>query len=204
MTEEEKRLRSQKRWYMLYFVVLWPLARIFFPYRYHGRENIPDGPAILCPLHSSLFDPLLVSLAMGRRHFVHHVAKAELMRAPLLRWIMGKAGTIFVRRGESDIESFKKCIKTLREGEKLMIFPEGTRVHGEDRVDPKPGAVRIAANQQVPVVPVYIPRDKKLFHRMDVVFGEPYLIPKARGTDYDALSRDLMDRIWQLGKNIHG
>lgn len=204
MTDDEKKLRSQKRWYMFAFVVLWPIALIFFPHRYYGRENIPEGPAIICPPHSSLLDPLFVSLAMGHRFFVHHMAKAELLRVPLVRWIMRKAGTIFVRRGESDIEAFKKCIKALKEGEKLMIFPEGTRVRGDDHVDPKPGAVRLAANQQVPIVPVYLPRDKKVFHHMDVVFGEPYMIPKSRDADYEALSRDLMERIWQLGRKNNG
>ncbi len=204
MTDDEKKLRSQKRWYMLAFIFLWPIALIFYPHRYYGRENIPDGPVILCGPHSNFMDPLLISLAMGHRHFVHHMAKAELLPQPLVGWYMTKSGSIFVHRGESDITAYKKSVQVLKAGEKLMIFPEGTRVHKGEHVDPKPGAVRLAAKQQVPILPVWITRDKKPFHHMDVVFGEPYRIERTRDADYDALSRDLMDRIEKLGETVHG
>ena len=204
MTDEDSILRGQKRWYRFAYILFWPFARIFYPYRFSGRENIPEGPAIICPLHSHMLDPIFVSLAMGFHHFVHHLAKAELLPVPLAGWFMRKAGSIFILRGESDIEAFKKCIRALKAGEKIMIFPEGTRVHGEDHVDPKPGAVRLAAKLQVPILPVYIPRNKKLFHTMDIVFGEPYMIERSRDADFDGLSRDLMDRIWMLGNRKNG
>jgi|P1105metagenome_2_1110788.scaffolds.fasta_scaffold30235_1 1-acyl-sn-glycerol-3-phosphate acyltransferase len=189
---------SKERWYDLSYVVFRVIAAIFYPHRYSGAENVPEGAAIICAPHSNALDPLLVSLALGRKHYVHHLAKAEVKKVPLLGWYMKKCGSIFVRRGESDIESYKQCMRVLKAGEKLMIFPEGTRVHGDDVVKPKSGAVRLAAKLHVPILPVYITRDKKIFRRMEVIIGEPYYIEAAPHADYDALAQECMDRILAL------
>jgi len=189
---------SKERWYDLAYVICRPLAWLFYPHTYYGRENVPEGACIICAPHSNALDPILVSLALGRRHYVRHLAKAETAKVPFLNWIMKKCGSIFVRRGESDIEAFKQCMRALKAGEKLMIFPEGTRVHGNDMVPPKNGAVRLAAKLHVPILPVYITRDKKLFRHMDVVIGEPYYVEASAHADYNALAQDGMDRIWAL------
>ena len=81
-----------------------------------------------------------------------------------------------------------------------MIFPEGTRVHGTDSVRPKSGAVRMADRADVPVVPVYLPRDKKLFRKIRVVIGEPYHVHREPGKTYDDLAEELMEKIWALGE----
>ena len=84
-----------------------------------------------------------------------------------------------------------------------MLFPEGTRVRGEDTVAAKSGAVHMAARAGVPIVPVYIPRDKKLFRTSRVVIGEPYYIKVENRSEIDNLAQDLMDRIWALGEKSH-
>lgn len=103
-------------------------------------------------------------------------------------------------RGERDIDSLRQCMKALRAGEKIILFPEGTRVHGSAMVEPKSGAIHLAAKLGVPILPVYLPRDKKVFQRVDVVFGKPYTVQVESREDYDRLARELMERIWALGK----
>jgi len=189
---------SRQRWYRFAYEVCRFFMWFLCPYRTYGRENVPEGACIVCAPHSSALDPILISLALGREHYVRHLAKAEIETAPFLGWFMKKCGSIFVRRGEAAIQSFKQCMKALKDGEKLMIFPEGTRVRGDDVVEPKNGAVRLAARLQVPILPVYLPRDKKLFRRTEVIIGEPYMVEKEAHADYDALARESMDRIWAL------
>ena len=109
-----------------------------------------------------------------------------------------KAGSIFVKRGERDIDSFKQCMRVLKAGEKLIVFPEGTRVHGDAVVEPKSGVIHMAVRMHVPIVPVYIPRDKKIFHEVPTVIGEPYYPELGDHRDYDRLARELMERIWAL------
>ena len=108
-----------------------------------------------------------------------------------------------MRRGERDIDSFKSSMRALKSGEKLALFPEGTRVRGSDSVAAKSGAVHMAARAGVPIVPVYIPRGKRLFHTSRVVIGQPYCIKVESRGDFDGLAQELMDRIWALGEQCH-
>ncbi len=195
-------MKSQRRWFHLLFVLVWPLVKIFYPCRAYGVENIPDGPCIICPSHSNLPDPFFITLAMGWNGFIHHMAKEDTRKIPFLGYAMEKMGSIFVNRDEQDIDAYKKSIRVLQAGEKLMIFPEGTRVHGDDYVAPKSGVIRMAAKTHVPIVPVYLPRDKKIFHPFKFVFGEPYYIEKASRDEYGKLAQELMDKIWALKETI--
>lgn len=189
---------SQRKWYLFLYYITYPIGKLLYPSKFTGRENIPEGAAILCPLHSSMLDPFLVSHAMGKEHFCHHLAKESTRHIPIIGKIMEKVGSIFVRRGEQDLDAYRSSIRALKAGEKLMVFPEGTRVHGEDAVEAKVGVIRMAVKAHVPLVPVYIPRDKKLFHRINIVIGEPYYIENAGRGDYERLAGELMKKIWAL------
>ena len=187
------------RW-LYYFC--WPLVHLLYPYRVRGVENIPAGAALICPLHSNWPDPFIVAVAMGRQNRIRPLAKEKAKKVALFRWVMEKIGSVFIHRGEADIDAYKNCIRVLKGGEKLLAFPEGTRVHGNDVVPAKTGVIRMAAKTRTPIVPVYIPRDKKVFHRIDIVFGEPYYIENASHADYEPLAQELMDRIWALKETV--
>ena len=130
---------TKEKWYRLVYDVLRPIGALLYPQKFYGLENIPKGPAILCAPHSNVADPILISFALGRKTYVHHLAKAESKTMFIFGWLMKKAGSIFVKRGERDIDSFKQCMRVLKAGEKLIVFPEGTRVHGDAVVEPKSG-----------------------------------------------------------------
>ena len=193
----------KEQWYKLVYSIVRPIGCVFFPQKTYGRENIPEGAALICANHSNGIDPLLLAFAVGRKRYLRIMAKAELRSVPLIGWILYKAGIIFVRRGERDIDSFKSSMRALKSGEKLMLFPEGTRVHGDETVAAKSGAVHMAARAGVPIVPVFIPRDKKVFRTSRVIIGEPYFIKVENRGEIDGLSQDLMDRIWALGEMNH-
>ena len=189
---------TKEKWYRLVYSLLRPIGWLLYPQQFVGRENVPEGAAIFCAPHSNIADPILISFALGRKTYVHHLAKAESKSTFLFGWLMRKAGSIFVKRGERDIDSFKKCMRVLKAGEKLIVFPEGTRVHGDAVVKPKSGVIHMAARLHVPIVPVYLPRDKKLFHRVPTIIGKPYYPEVTDHGDYDRLSEELMERIWAL------
>jgi 1-acyl-sn-glycerol-3-phosphate acyltransferase len=132
------------------------------------------------------------------------VAKAELFKIPVLNWILKGIEIIPVKRGMSDVTSFKECLRVLRNGELLLIFPEGTRVKAGKTAAPHSGAVVMAARAGVPVMPVYIGRKKRLFRKTDVVFGEPYQLEfegrKPTHEESQRMTEELMARICALGE----
>lgn len=179
--------------FLLQFVI-W----IIFPTRVTGRENIPEGGAIVCANHSDYLDPILLALAFGPKHCIHFMAKIELFKTRFLSWLIRTYGGFSVDRGKNDINSIRMAMKYLKTGEKIGIFPEGTRSSEDDEGEGKSGTVRLAAKMKVPVVPVYITRNKKPFRRVNVNIGEPCYIDQRPGENTDELSAGLMRKIFEL------
>ena len=126
------------------------------------------------------------------------------MKWPVIGFLLKKAGIIGVNRGKSDMAAVKECLKVLRGGEKLLMFPEGTRVREGQVSEVQTGAAMLATRTGVPLVPVYIPAKKRRFRKTTVVFGEPYY-PEFEGrkpsaSDYQRIADDLLVRIRALGE----
>lgn len=193
------------KFYLFVYSVLWGLAGIFYPWRVVGRENLPEsGGVVICGNHTSFLDPIHVLLAATKKRQIHVIAKAELFKIPVLNWILKGIEMIPVKRGKSDITAVKESLRVLRNGEPLLIFPEGTRVKDGEEVDGRPGAVVMAARANVPVLPVYIEPKKGLFRKSTVVFGEPYMLKfagrKPTPEESHQLTEELMARIHKLGE----
>ena len=167
-----------------------------------GKENIPSGAAMICSNHSNLIDPIFIAFAFGIKCFLHFIAKVELFNIPVLSAVVIKLGAIKVDREKMGAETIKSTLKYFRNDEKVAIFPEGTRTRDPDAISAKFGAVKIAERAGVPIVPVYVPRRKRLFSKITVVIGKPYNIDrqshKRSPEDYASLSADLMNRIEAL------
>lgn len=188
--------------YSLIYWVVWPFFNLVHPCRAIGREHIPEGPVILCPNHTKLSDPLFVAFALTHRYKPMIMAKAKLMEIPVLGWLLKKAGVFAVERGKSDIGAIKLALKHLKAGEKLLLFPEGTRSNDGQMGQGKTGVALLSVRTQTPILPIYIPAEKKWFGRTPVVFGEPYLpqVAGSKGTaeEYETIVNDLMARIAAL------
>lgn len=190
------------KWFAAFYTVVFPFFNLFHPGKPVGRANIPEGAAVICGNHTSLSDPFFVVYALTRKNRVRVMAKAELMRVPVLGWLLKKVGVFGVDRGKSDVSAIKEAIKCLKNGEKLLLFPEGTRIKEGQEGTGKTGAAMFALRTGVPILPVYLPPKKKWFRRTAVVFGEAYYPqsegPKANSNDYERVANDLMARIYAL------
>ena len=197
---------SLDRVFHLLYVIIWPFFNLFHPVRAVGREHIPEGPVVICPNHSALSDPLFVVYAFGYRYPMRAMAKAELLRVPFIGWILGKAGVFGVERGSADVGAVKKAMKFLKDGDKLLMFPEGTRVEEGESVEAKTGAAMLAVRTGVPLLPVFVPTRKRWFAPNTVVIGQPYFpqVSGRKGTpeEYHAIANDLMERVHALGERV--
>ena len=185
------------RLYRMIYTIVWPFFNLVHPYRAIGRERIPEGGALICPNHTRNSDPPMVVFAMGLKNGPQIMAKEELRRVPLVGYILKKMNIIFVKRGAPDISAVRSALRSLKEGRKLLIFPEGTR--HEEVGEGKNGAAMIAIRAGVPILPMYVPAKKLWFRRTPVVFGDPYMPftedRKPTSEDYRAATEELMARI---------
>jgi 1-acyl-sn-glycerol-3-phosphate acyltransferase len=164
--------------------LLRPVGRLWFnrwyDVRVHGAEHISrTGPLILAGNHIGLLDGPLLTALVPRP--VHALTKKEMFhgRTGLALRVFGQ---IPLSRHEVDPSAMKDCLKVLRDGGVVLIFPEGTRGAGE-MARAHAGAAYLALVTGAPVVPVAIfgtrepgghidsvpPRGAGL----DVVYGPP-------------------------------
>ena len=171
---------SDSLFYQFIYRVVWPFFSLFHPIRVIGRENIPEGGAVICPNHSALCDPVMACFAFTHRYQLHPMAKAEVRKVPVLGKLLEWGGVIFVDRGSADVHAIKSALRILKEGQKLLLFPEGTRIrNGVDKYG-KPavahtGAAMLASRTGVPLIPMYIPEEKPWFRPTTVVIGKPFM-----------------------------
>jgi 1-acyl-sn-glycerol-3-phosphate acyltransferase len=182
-------------WWMMKYILLGPILRVWFRPRAEGLENIPDGPAILAANHQSFLDNLLLPLVVKRRRVVF-LGKAEYFDKWYLRWFFKGAGVIPIRR-ESRAGSemaLGTAVEALRSGKLIGIFPEGTRSPDGRLHRGKTGVARLALDARVPIVPVAIvgtyralPYDRKVPRpgRVTVTFGKPLDFERSYGTPGD-------------------
>jgi 1-acyl-sn-glycerol-3-phosphate acyltransferase len=137
-----------------------------------GRENIPDGKAIIAPNHTSNWDPPLVGTTLPIP--MHFVAKSQMFK-PVIGWLLQKGLTHPVRREGSDTQAIRKFKAILKSDQKLVMFPEGTRSR-DGKLQPfKSGVATLAMWTGAPIVPVAIQGARELWPP-----GQPF--PKFRGS----------------------
>ena len=150
------------------------IVHFLFRVKVHGKENFPleDG-ALIVANHQSIFDPVFILSVYSKKN-IYFLAKKEASTGAMK--IMQKAGAIPVDRENPSMETIMRCIKTLKMGKKLVVFPEGTRNKtGTTEIQEiKDGAEIFAVKAKAKIVPIIISRKAKLFCRTHVVVGNPF------------------------------
>ena len=125
-------------------------------FRVEGIENLPPGGVVLVANHQSAADiPMLLS-AFPRP--VRFLAKRELGTIPLLGKAMTAAGNLFIDRDDprDAVRMLREAGARLRDGQLVVVFPEGTRSVDGSIGEFRPGAFYLAQKSGAPIVPVYI------------------------------------------------
>jgi 1-acyl-sn-glycerol-3-phosphate acyltransferase len=143
-----------------------------------GKENLPDSGFVLAANHVSNFDPWPLGLPLLPGRYLRFMAKSELFWWPLGPFI-ASAGAFKVQRGRSDIGAMETAMELARDGEIVVMFPEGTRkkkgMRKKFEARPHTGAARIALGAGVPLVPAAIKGMDTLrrMGRVRVAYGAP-------------------------------
>jgi 1-acyl-sn-glycerol-3-phosphate acyltransferase len=156
-----------------------PLLYGPFRLRARGLENVPaSGGCVLACNHLSNFDPWPLGMPLWPTRWLRFMAKSELYWWPL-RLVLNAAGAFRVRRGVGDQEAMETAVRLAREGEVVVMFPEGTRrkkgLLKKHEARARSGAARIALEAGVPLVPAAVAGTDKLLSLgpLRIVFGAP-------------------------------
>ena len=177
--------------YLLVGAISYPVLTIVCRLRWQGAERLPaTGGYVLAANHLSNFDPWLVGMPLFPRRYLRFMAKSELFWFPLGPFISA-CGAFRVRRGQQDQEAVGTALRLCREGNIVVMFPEGTRrekgLRKRREARWRTGAARIALEAEVPLIPAAVHGSGRLlrFGRLRVAFGE-----RIEVEDLAALSED--------------
>lgn len=137
-------------WFRLIRKPLVLLARLLVGLRVEGVDNVPmDTGVLVVANHLHNADPVLMAIAFPRP--LHFMAKEELIRIPVLGWVLRRFGNFPVARGKSDRKAIRHAINALQHDIAVGMFPEGTRSRSMalSRAHAGAGLVAIQGNRSI-------------------------------------------------------
>ena len=181
----------------------WPVTKFLYRLKATGREHLPkEGGFVLAANHTSNFDPWPLGIPIFPRHTLRFMAKTELFN-PILKPLLKAGGAFPVRRGEADYEAIETAVRLAREGEVVVMFPEGTRqrkgLRKKFEAKPHTGAARISLAAGVPLVPAAIKGTDKLarFGPLRVAYGPPIQVDDLKEMTPRDAAQIATDRLMQ-------
>ncbi len=169
---------------------------LLYPYKIYGKENVPDGGAVLICNHLSGVDGGFIADVYNKDIFF--LAKKELFKNKLVAKVITSFGVVPIDRENTDIKSMLTAIKILKEGHKLAIFPEGTRNKADDSDDlqeVKGGAALFAVKSKTPIVPIIIYKKPKMFRKTRLIVGPAFELSDFYGKKITAEEINQMGQI---------
>ncbi len=184
-------------------------------WRVEGLAHLPPRPTggmLLVMNHLAWFDIPILGTMLPPHYRPTWLTKAELFDTPQGAWFFRSMRAVPVQRGKRDVQALHRSVQLLRAGAVLAVFPEGTRSRNGGLQPAHSGAVRLAAQAGVPVVPIGIHGSEqsptRLFQRGRVVvrIGTPYVIEaptrgdrvRLNSKQTHMLTEDMMCRIAAL------
>lgn len=197
--------------YNIFYNLAKIIAYVFFSYRVIHRERLPEeGPLILAVNHQSFFDPPLAGICSHRG--VYYLARKTLLKWPFFGPLFPAMNVIPVDRDGNDMAALKAVIRVIKQGNGVVLFPEGTRSKDGHLQPAQAGIGFVIAKTGAPVVPMRIfgsfeafPKNAKFPRPTPVttVIGHPIHftpedIPDHSRETYQKLSDRVMDAIASL------
>jgi 1-acyl-sn-glycerol-3-phosphate acyltransferase len=203
---------------------LYPVAKAVikplfsFAWRFHveGAENVPtDGPAIICPNHTSVLDSFFVPAVLPRR--ITYVGKAEYMDSWKTKHLFPAMGMIPIDRGggSASERALSAAQRVLERGELFGIYPEGTRSRDGLLYKGHTGPARLALRTGAPIIPVGIRGAREVmppearyptpFRPVVIRFGTPITMDRFEGRANDRLVlRQIIDEVMFSIRDMSG
>ena len=164
-----------------------------------GRENLPEGSAIIAAKHQSAWETMVFHRLLGDPAFI---LKRELLWLPLIGWYFLKTGQIAIDRS-AGMQALRKIVaggrRVVAQGRSIVVFPEGHRQPPGHKGRYRSGVASLYAALAIPVVPVAL--NSGIFWSRNAFLRRPgritlqILPPIAPGLERDALMHRLENEI---------
>ena len=186
--------------YFLLKATLGQIFLFFFDYKVEGKENVPkNGKIILAGNHTGHLDPFIIQMAL-KRH-LWFVTGPAAFKVPVIRHLLKYFNVLPLQFGKG-LEALDAGIKKLKNGEAVIIFPEGRFTPDGNLCKFNRGVGIMAKEADCPIIPFAIKggfeawgRNKKLpklFKTIVIQFGQPI-------TNLDChekeIAKELQDRV---------
>ncbi|MEK6659170.1 MAG: lysophospholipid acyltransferase family protein, partial [Campylobacterota bacterium] len=142
----------------IYKIVLFPLFRLYFRLEVVGVKNIPSYACIIAPSHQSMLDGFLIESLLPykilKKSFF--LAYKQVFGTTLLAPISKYGQTILIDANANLKHTMQYCALPLREGNNLVIFPEGARTRDRKLLEFRPFFAMLSKTFNIPILPVVI------------------------------------------------
>ncbi|MFW9785299.1 MAG: lysophospholipid acyltransferase family protein [Candidatus Heimdallarchaeota archaeon] len=214
---ELKQIEGRLQWWAAYIYIKWAVRTFWnFKAEYPKGNMFPEyGPGILVGNHESHIDPFFFGAACHRR--IRYMSKLDNFKTPIVKTLFNNLGAFRVDRENPEL-GWQKAKEIIQGGEWVGIFPEGTRSKDGELGEFKTGAVRLAIEMDVPIVPMAVvgsrnalPKGKLVMKPTQVIVrvGDPiyfhdYDINSVSFEDIRRLTDELRNTIWELREGLYG
>ncbi|MFW9899012.1 MAG: lysophospholipid acyltransferase family protein [Candidatus Thorarchaeota archaeon] len=138
------------QWWIAYGIWCKAAMRLFWNYRVEGPISPEHGGAVIVSNHNSHLDPFFVGGAVYKP--IRWMSKKENFKTPLVTTLFKNLGAFELDRDNPD-KGFETARELLKDGQYIGVFPEGTRSEDGTVQEFRTGAIRLALEMGVPIVP---------------------------------------------------
>ena len=182
-------------------------SRVYWRLELIDTENIPrEGGLIVAANHQSYGDPFWVSIPIKRP--IRFLAWSEAFSWPVIGNAIELLGAWPLQVEGSDPAAIRRSLTWLRDGNVVVIFPEGGRGKPDGgMIRMKGGAVRMALEAEVPILPVtirganrawgadkFFPRPRKV----EIIYHPIFRVEQRAGEETRACARRETERLGQI------
>jgi 1-acyl-sn-glycerol-3-phosphate acyltransferase len=183
------------------------LSKLLWRIKYSGLENVPQsGGFIIAANHQTYLDPFWIGFPISRP--MRFLAWNKIFEWPVVGKFTGMFGAWPLEVEGSDPAAIRRALQWLKGGGGVVIFPEGGRgMPDGSMVRFKPGAVRMALEANVPILPVTIrgahrvwPKTKKFprFKRVEIIYHPLLQLEPQDGAETRAHARRASDHLTEI------
>ena len=185
---------------------------IFHGARYFGQTNIPkQGGVLIIANHQSHYDPPLIGGGSSRR--INYLARKTLFKFKPFAWLIDSLDAIPLDNQGIGFEGIKETIRRLKNGEMVLMFPEGTRTWDGKIAPLKDGFLTLAIRGKAAILPTAVSGAYETWPRflrfpgpgrLKVVYGELISYETAKEIPPDELHKLVEEKLHELFLSIRG